>query len=375
VSGQTITWNIDLAGGAPAPLTYTATAGGTALGAVSFLGEVHETGSDYTFIVSGEGKAASQASLSPISDFGSIQHWLILGPFTREVGGANPGDAELVRDYLTDGTITQENLRPKAGDTIDPDYSGDAASTGLAPDAFDRNPSGSPTWVEWRDYDDADDRIDFESVYGAVNEVMVHALTYLDVSADTTVNFGVSSDDAVQILLDGVELHKNNVARGALGRAYLDTPLTHPNLLGVELTAGKHVLLVKVFEGGGEHNFRVGFVDETGIEIPEGPLEVTISLDPPPAPTEQFKRGDADTNKDVNITDAVRVLNVLFLGIGVLPCLDAADADDSGSVDITDAVRILNVLFLGLGTIPAPGAGTCGVDPTEDDLLPCVYQC
>ena len=81
-----------------------------------------------------------------------------------------------------------------------------------------------------------------------------------------------------------------------------------------------------------------------------------------------FRRGDADSEESVNITDAVRILNVLFVGLGEITCLDAADADDNGSVEITDAVRILNVLFLGLGSLPAPGPDACGTDPTEDDL-------
>ncbi len=77
-----------------------------------------------------------------------------------------------------------------------------------------------------------------------------------------------------------------------------------------------------------------------------------------------FHRGDADGNGDLQLTDAVRILNVLFLGTGVLNCLDAADADDNGTVQLTDAVRILNVLFLGTGTIPPPGPPTeaCGSD-------------
>lgn len=86
----------------------------------------------------------------------------------------------------------------------------------------------------------------------------------------------------------------------------------------------------------------------------------------PVGPT--FHRGDADANGSMQLTDAVRILNVLFLGTGEIPCLDAADADDNGSLQLTDAVRILNVLFLGVGTIPAPGStdSPCGEDPTED---------
>ena len=86
-----------------------------------------------------------------------------------------------------------------------------------------------------------------------------------------------------------------------------------------------------------------------------------------------FRRGDADVNGAVNITDAVRVLNVLFLGIGEITCSDAADSDDNGAVNITDAVRILNVLFLGIGEIPLPGISECGGDPTDDALETCVY--
>jgi hypothetical protein len=81
-----------------------------------------------------------------------------------------------------------------------------------------------------------------------------------------------------------------------------------------------------------------------------------------------FRRGDSDVSGGVNLTDAIRILNVLFLGIGEMTCLDAADADDSGTVNLTDAIRILNVLFLGIGTIDPPGVDDCGPDPTGDDL-------
>ena len=84
--------------------------------------------------------------------------------------------------------------------------------------------------------------------------------------------------------------------------------------------------------------------------------------------TPVFHRGDADNNGSLQLTDAVRILNVLFLGVGTIGCKDAADADDNGSVQLTDAVRILNVLFLGVGTIPSPGPppAACGPDPTPD---------
>ena len=90
-----------------------------------------------------------------------------------------------------------------------------------------------------------------------------------------------------------------------------------------------------------------------------------------------FHRADSDGNGQLQLTDAVRILNVLFLGTGVIPCDDAADADDNGQLQLTDAVRILNVLFLGTGVIPLPGppADPCGVDPTDDTLACASYTC
>jgi hypothetical protein len=343
-------------------------------GLVTFQGTVAEAAGPRTFAIGGDQSAVGSASAAPISDFGSIQHWLILGPFTREVTAANPGEDQIVRDYLTDGTVEEETARPRAGDILIPDYNGLAASTGLAPDAFGRNPGGEPRWLEWRDLDDADDRIDFESVYGAEDHVVCHAVTYLQVEADTVVNLGVSSDDSVQILLDGEQVHINNVARGALGRTYQDTPATHPGLGNIALRAGGHVLLVKVFEGNGEHNFRVGFLDESGVEIPGGPDGVTVTLEPPAVPLERFRRGDSNASGDLNISDGVFTLNYLFLGGSTPTCLDAADADDSGTIDISDGVRVLNFLFLGGPEPPAPGPASCGVDPVEDELSACVYE-
>ncbi|HVR74085.1 MAG TPA: hypothetical protein VMT52_07130 [Planctomycetota bacterium] len=370
VDGNVITWSIQ-ASTVPITLTYKVTP--PAGGRVAFLGDVSEPGNDLTFVVTGEDTAAGEAVLAPVSDFGSIQHWLILGPFTRQVGGNSPGDVELARDYLTDGVLTELDITPRAGETIEPDYAGAAASTGLAPNSLGRNPDDIPTWIEWRDYDDADDRIDFESVYGEVDEVMAYAATYLDVAEDTIVNFGVSSDDSVQVLLDGVEIHKLSIGRGATGRTYQDTPFSFPSLGGIELSAGRHLLMVKVFEGGGDHNFRVGFLDDTGLEIAGGPPEITVLLEPVIEPVDpKFRRGDSDADGATNITDAIFTLSYLFTGGRTPTCLDAADGDDDGQVAITDPIRVLGFLFIG-GPPPPPPGDACGIDPTEDDLGPCVY--
>lgn len=87
--------------------------------------------------------------------------------------------------------------------------------------------------------------------------------------------------------------------------------------------------------------------------------------DPPHSP--RFRRGDADADGRIEITDAVRILGHLFLGNAALPCLDAADADDADGVQLTDAVRILGYLFLGTPA-PLPPGVECGMDPGQDQI-------
>jgi hypothetical protein len=80
-----------------------------------------------------------------------------------------------------------------------------------------------------------------------------------------------------------------------------------------------------------------------------------------------FIRGDSDRSGDLNIADAITILNHLFLGAGDLKCRDAADADDDGRLEITDPVYLLGHLFLGTVEPPSPFP-TAGEDPTQDTL-------
>ena len=91
---------------------------------------------------------------------------------------------------------------------------------------------------------------------------------------------------------------------------------------------------------------------------------------------DDFRRGDSDGNGTLNITDAVRTLNWLFLGGPAPPCLDAADIDDSGDIVISDALGVLTCNFLCSGCCdPAPpGEVFCGPDPTADFLPTCNYS-
>ncbi len=79
-----------------------------------------------------------------------------------------------------------------------------------------------------------------------------------------------------------------------------------------------------------------------------------------------FRRGDADSNASVELTDPVLLLNYLFLAGTAPTCFDAADADDNGLLDLTDAVYNLNYQFLGGSDPPSPGPVLCGPDATAD---------
>jgi hypothetical protein len=84
-------------------------------------------------------------------------------------------------------------------------------------------------------------------------------------------------------------------------------------------------------------------------------------------PAVAFRRGDADADGSLNLTDAVFTLLYLFRGGEAPSCLKAADGDDSGALTLTDAVAVLLHLFAGRGPLPEPFAA-CGQDPSADGL-------
>lgn len=123
-------------------------------------------------------------------------------------------------------------------------------------------------------------------------------------------------------------------------------------------TPGTYLFELEVDDGGFQDNITV-----TEIEV--------VVLAEIEAGT--FRRGDADDSGRINITDAIAVLNWLFLGSANPSCTDAADVDDNGRNNITDAIQLLQFLFLGGPPPPAPGKDDCGMDPTADPLSDCNY--
>lgn len=77
------------------------------------------------------------------------------------------------------------------------------------------------------------------------------------------------------------------------------------------------------------------------------------------AESEEYLRGDANTDGDIDISDGITMLAHLFLGSVDLECRDAANANNDGVVDISDASYLFMYLFLGGEPLPPPFPG-CG---------------
>jgi hypothetical protein len=163
----------------------------------------------------------------------------------------------------------------------------------------------------------------------------------------------VGFDEKVPPPGDGVVPSPVFVNMDANGRATMDCPAS-PTL---EVTEG----YIRIHQLQGNSNAGAG-----GPGDPNGGDMVVLELwrVETKEPEVLFRRGDADGNRNLELTDAVRILNFLFLGTGVLNCFEAADSDDNGTLELTDAIRILNFLFIGGAARPpeSPGPFTCGPD-------------
>ncbi|HER00598.1 MAG TPA: hypothetical protein ENO22_14770 [candidate division Zixibacteria bacterium] len=71
------------------------------------------------------------------------------------------------------------------------------------------------------------------------------------------------------------------------------------------------------------------------------PADLTVINEP------EYICGDADNSGTVNVSDAVIIINYVFVGGTAPDPLDAADTNCDGSVNVSDAVNIINYVFVG----------------------------
>jgi len=131
--------------------------------------------------------------------------------------------------------------------------------------------------------------------------------------------------------------------------------------------SGEWVILAWDIDNAGFRSFQQSVADFRLGTTDNGPIcmdKVELIFPEAPAGKTKFHRGDFDETGQLDVTDAINILNYLFLA-GVAPsCLESADADDSGQVDVTDAIVVLNFLFLAGEALPNPGPppAACGED-------------
>ncbi len=88
-----------------------------------------------------------------------------------------------------------------------------------------------------------------------------------------------------------------------------------------------------------------------------------------------FMRGDVNMDHDVNLSDAIGILNYLFKDETEPGCLDTADANDSGSINIADALCLLRVSFgMSDSDCLAYPFNVCGTDPATDTISCLNYE-
>jgi len=80
----------------------------------------------------------------------------------------------------------------------------------------------------------------------------------------------------------------------------------------------------------------------------------------------RFLRADCNDDGEVDISDAVCILEWLFLGQAEPGCVAATNTNGDEAVDISDPVSLLGFLFLG-GPPPVDPSPDCGTSDLERD--------
>jgi len=80
-----------------------------------------------------------------------------------------------------------------------------------------------------------------------------------------------------------------------------------------------------------------------------------------------FERGDCRNDGELNLADPIHLIAYLFQAGPEPGCLSACDTDDNDNADLTDAILLLEYLFLGKAA-PEDPHGVCQPDPTAGSL-------
>ncbi len=129
---------------------------------------------------------------------------------------------------------------------------------------------------------------------------------------------------------------------------------------------------IEIPPGATQFSFQAGILNG-GTNSKKSLVHIVDIKWPEPLPPSKFIRGNANKsatnqNDTVDLSDAIFILNWLFVNGSKPDCRDSADVNDDGRLDISDAIYLLRHLFVDpQKVIPSPFPGY-GVDPTPDNL-------
>ena len=125
---------------------------------------------------------------------------------------------------------------------------------------------------------------------------------------------------------------------------------------GDEIAETREASTLVSFARPGEYSYSLVVSD--GADSDEAMVTVTVEV--------RFQRGNTNGDASTDVSDAITIVNHLFLSSPpVVPCAEALNTDDDSALILTDAIYLLNHLFLG-GPVPPAPYPECGVDETPD---------
>ncbi|MFB3111369.1 MAG: dockerin type I repeat-containing protein, partial [Gemmatimonadales bacterium] len=131
-----------------------------------------------------------------------------------------------------------------------------------------------------------------------------------------------------------------------------------------------HVLEVAAPEPTFGVSGKLNYLDEN-FEVIASPRIVSYQREEfTEAPETRFRRGDCNADGNVDIADAVCILNWLFAGRATPGCVAATNTNGDDAANITDATYLLNYLFAG-GPAPVAPFPECGPGTEADTALGC----
>lgn len=88
-----------------------------------------------------------------------------------------------------------------------------------------------------------------------------------------------------------------------------------------------------------------------------------------------MRRGDANDDNAVNVSDVVYLNSFLYQGGPAPPCMNQADVNHDGLVNGSDPVYLLNWLYNGGAAPPAPGPTNSTCTNSSSPYLGCNSGC